>query len=275
MLKLVEEPTPLQRLLDIMARLRNPVGGCPWDLEQTYHSITPHTLEEAYEVVAAVQSGDMANLKEELGDLLLQVLFYSQFAKEDGHFTFTDVMHELANKLVSRHPHVFGEATAATSAEALANWNSQKDKEKQKTTAASTSVLDGVPHGLPALMRARKLHKRATKAGFDWTDIQEIIGKMDEEYNELKEAIAEGDTAHIREEFGDTFFTMVRVADALGIDADDALRGCNSKFERRFRHMESYVATHGEGKSLRDAGPDLRDKGWQDAKAIEKANKSA
>lgn len=273
MLKLVEDPTPLQRLLDIMARLRNPVGGCPWDLEQTYHSITPHTLEEAYEVVAAVQSGDMANLKEELGDLLLQVLMYSQYAKEDGHFTFTDVMHELANKLVSRKPYVFGEAKANTSAEALAHWNSQKDKAKSATPA--TSVLDGVPAGLPALMRARKLHKRATKAGFDWTHIQEIIGKMDEEYNELKEAIAEGDTAHIREEFGDTFFTMVRVADALGIDADDALRGCNSKFERRFRHMESYVAKHGEGKSLREAGPDLRDKGWQDAKAIEKANKSA
>ncbi|MCB9989115.1 MAG: nucleoside triphosphate pyrophosphohydrolase [Rhodospirillales bacterium] len=226
-----------QDLLDLMARLRNPDGGCPWDLEQDFKSIAPHTIEEAYEVADAIERGDMNDLKDELGDLLLQVVFHAQMAEEEGLFDFADVARHVTDKMVHRHPHVFGDETAATGDDVLHGiWEQQKDKEKKRTECES--VLDDVTRALPAMMRAQKLQKRAARIGFEWPDTQGAWHKLDEELGELREAITEDDQNHIHEELGDVLYCVVNLGRMLGVDCETAMRDCNYKFESRFKAME-------------------------------------
>lgn len=230
----------IQSLLDLMARLRDPDGGCPWDIEQSYATIAPHTIEEAYEVADAIERGDMEDLKDELGDLLFQVVFYTQMAREDGLFDFYDVADHVTQKMIHRHPHVFGDAVAKTGDDVLQGiWEQQKDKEKKRRDSAG--VLDDVTRALPALMRAQKLQKRAARVGFEWSEAGAVLDKLEEEIAELREALAGGEQDHITEEFGDILFNWVNLGRMIGVDGETALRHCNSKFERRFKGMESDI----------------------------------
>jgi MazG family protein len=237
---LPEEPMP--RLLAIMARLRDPVRGCPWDREQSFASIAPYTIEEAYEVADAIDRGALADLRDELGDLLLQVVFHAQMADETGHFTFQDVANSISNKMINRHPHVFGEDRIDSAAAQTKAWEEHKAAER---AAAATdrghvaSVLDGVALGLPALLRAEKLQKRAARIGFEWPDAAPALVKIDEELFEIKDEIKSGsDPERIGDEVGDLLFACVALARALGVDSEAALRSANAKFERRFRRVE-------------------------------------
>jgi ATP diphosphatase len=229
-----------QRLLSIMARLRDPNGGCPWDIAQDFKSIAPYTIEEAYEVADAIDRNDMAALKEELGDLLLQSVYHAQMAAEAGLFTFDDVAKAVADKMVTRHPHVFGDSTAATPADVNVIWDKQKDAEKK-----CDSALDGVTLGLPALLRAVKLQKKAAKVGYVWPNAEAAFDKVTEEIAEFKEAMAENDPAHAAEEWGDLLFCLVNYARMNGIDSEESLRAANAKFERRFKGMESDLKRDG------------------------------
>ena len=252
--------TPLDRLLAIMARLRDPTTGCAWDVAQTFATIAPYTIEEAYEVADAIAREDLAALKDELGDLLLQVVFHSRIAEEAGHFGFTDVAAAIAAKLVSRHPHVFADAPAETPREA--RWEELKQAERAERGA--TSALDGVALALPALMRAEKLQKRAARVGFDWPDATGPEAKVREELAELAGATTAADR---QEEAGDLLFAAVNLVRAHGIAPEDALRDANAKFERRFRFMEALATSQG-----RDfAGLELDDQEalWQAAKVSE------
>ena len=218
-----------------MARLRDPKDGCPWDVEQNFSTIAPYTLEEAYEVADAIERGDMADLKEELGDLLLQVVFHAQMAKEAGLFDFEDIAKGINDKMVSRHPHVFGEQTGINSADdQIDNWETIKAAEKQ--AKGHVSVLDDIPTNFPALLRAQKLGKKASKIGFDWPDLPPVFDKVNEEMSELKEAIA--DDSNIEEELGDLLFAIVNVARHVKVNPETALRKANAKFEQRFRAIE-------------------------------------
>ncbi len=239
---------PIDRLLEIMAQLRNPEGGCPWDVEQDFQSIAPHTLEEAYEVVDAIYEGDMNNLREELGDLLLQVVFHAQMAREENLFDFDDVAQAINDKLIRRHPHVFGNADIKTAEAQTEAWEQIKAEERAAKGQPEnpTSLLDDVPQALPALTRAAKLQKRAAKVGFDWPDIAPVFGKIDEEMGELKEAISAGDTENIRNEMGDVLFACANLARKLGVDPEDALRQTNRKFTRRFQFIEQSLAKKGK-----------------------------
>ncbi len=239
---------PIDRLLEIMAQLRNPEGGCPWDVEQDFQSIAPHTLEEAYEVVDAIYEGDMNNLREELGDLLLQVVFHAQMAKEENLFDFDDVAQAINDKLIRRHPHVFGNADIKTAEAQTEAWEQIKAEERAAKGQPEnpTSLLDDVPQALPALTRAAKLQKRAAKVGFDWPDIAPVFGKIDEEMGELKEAISAEDTENIRNEMGDVLFACANLARKLGVDPEDALRHTNRKFTRRFQFIEQSLAKKGK-----------------------------
>lgn len=266
MLKPVTSPAPIEDLLDIMARLRNPLGGCPWDLEQDFSTIAPCTIEEAYEVVDAITQGDMKALREELGDLLLQVVFHSQMAREAGHFTFNDVVRGISDKLISRHPHVFGEVKVKSAAAQTENWEKIKDGERKNKGAES--MLDGVALGLPALLRATKLQGRAARVGFQWPDLAPVFAKVEEELAEVKEAVAAGDKTHIEEELGDLLFMVANLARYLDADAETALRGANSKFERRFRHIEQSLKA--QGKDIKSSTLAEMDQLWDDAKAKEK-----
>ncbi len=224
----------------LMARLRGP-GGCPWDREQTFDTIKKHTLEETYEVFDAIERRDWADLRDELGDLLLQVLFYAQMAEEAGYFSMRDVAESLSAKLVRRHPHIFADAEAADSDAVLRNWEQIKRQEKRAksgTAGASSSMLDDVPRTMPAMMEAAKLGARAAKAGFDWPDANGLFAKMDEELGELMVEIAARHTQNVEAEFGDLLFTAVNLARHLRIDTESALRGSNAKFRRRFGAME-------------------------------------
>lgn len=262
-------------MLDIMAQLRDPQSGCPWDVKQNFASIAPHTLEEAYEVVDAIERGDMPHLREELGDLLLQVVFHSQMAREEGHFDFAQVVDSLCRKLVDRHPHVFGDAVVASAEEQEAAWNAIKQQEKQAKRARQTddapaaSVLDDVPRALPALTRAATLQKRAASLGFDWPQAAPVIAKIREELEELEEAVRtapQGATSpEMREELGDFLFACVNLARHMRIDAEEALRAANHKFERRFRHVERRLGAQ-PGATLEEM-----DFWWEEAKAQEKA----
>jgi MazG family protein len=266
-----------------MARLRAP-GGCPWDREQSFDSIRKYTLEEAYEVFDAIERRDFPHLSEELGDLLLQVLFYAEMAANDGHFTITDVLDHLNRKLVRRHPHVFGEEAAraagnraevnaaveGSSAAVLRNWEEIKAAENAakagEGTAASApqSRLDGVPRALPALMEAAKLGGKARKAGFDWPHWRDLLPKISEEIGELEEEIAAGDAADnpaVAEELGDLLFTVVNLGRHLGVDAEMALRGCNRRFRDRFRLMEQTAS-----RPLEELSPDELESLWAQAK---------
>ncbi|MEW8506994.1 MAG: nucleoside triphosphate pyrophosphohydrolase [Candidatus Thiodiazotropha sp.] len=237
----------MHRLLEIMARLRDPVEGCPWDLGQTYSTIVPYTLEEAYEVADSIQRGEMAELRDELGDLLFQIVFYSQIAKEEGHFDFSDVARGICDKMIRRHPHVFSNA-AYEDAQALRHaWEQQKAEERTQRKQASdqTSHMDGVAHALPALIRAEKLQKRAARTGFDWPDIKGALNKVSEEFDEVRDEIDGADKHRLEDEIGDLLFSVVNVARLLGLDAEQSLSRANRKFERRFRTMEQTLAEEG------------------------------
>jgi nucleoside triphosphate diphosphatase len=239
---------PFRDLVALMARLRTPGRGCPWDVEQTFETIAPYTIEEAYEVADAIQRRDMADLKGELGDLLFQSVFHARMAEEAGAFAIDDVIHSLVDKMVARHPHVFGNA-AIDSAEAQTGaWEVMKAAERaQKAKDGPVSALDGVALGLPALMRAEKLTKRAGRVGFDWPSPEPVLDKLHEEIGELKEAIArpQRDQAHVAEELGDMLFVVANLCRKLSVDPEEALRAANAKFVKRFSGMEELARSRG------------------------------
>lgn len=259
----------IEQLLEIMSRLRDKEHGCPWDIEQTFSSIVPHTIEEAYEVADAIEAGDMGSLKEELGDLLLQVVFYAQMGKEENLFTFDDIVSAIADKLIVRHPHVFGDVHIKDAAAQTQAWEELKHKERESKAAAegrSVSILDGVNTGLPAMTRAIKLQGRAARVGFDWPDIQHVFNKLSEEVAELQEAISEqAQTEKLQDELGDILFVCVNLARHLGIDPEAALRSTNRKFVTRFHYIEDNVTA--SGKQLNKTSLDEMEKLWQRAKA--------
>ena len=252
----------ITRLLDIMARLRDPQRGCPWDLEQTFRTIAPYTIEEAYEVADAIERDDLASLRGELGDLLFQVVFHAQMASERGAFAFDDVVAAISDKLERRHPHVFGDARIDSAAAQTVAWEEQKRLERER---AGASVLDDVPLALPALTRANKLGKRAALVGFEWPDAAGALDKLDEELGELRKEVAEqAGEAAITNELGDVLFCVVNVCRYLKIEPETALRGANAKFERRFRYVENCLRE--QGRSTREATLEEMDKLWDEGK---------
>ena len=270
------------RLTAIMAKLRNPDGGCPWDVEQTFATIAPHTIEEAYEVADAIEHGDMDELRDELGDLLFQVMFHSRMAEEDNLFDVNDVIDAISEKMIRRHPHVFGDATIATADAQTVAWEDQKAGERAEKAArgraddnssphsALPSVLDGVTVGLPALTRSLKLQKRAARVGFDWADVRRVLEKLHEEIEELEVELdaLDGNATHdperIKDEVGDLLFVCVNIARQLDIDPETALRHGNAKFERRFRKLETLVRD--QGKQPEDMALDDLEAAWTAAK---------
>jgi MazG family protein len=253
----------IQKLLDIMATLRDPRCGCPWDVQQDFHSIAPYTIEEAYEVADTIDRGDLAALKEELGDLLLQVVFHARMAQELGAFEFADVVAAIADKLVRRHPHVFGEAQVASAAAQRIAWESFKAEERNRSGDGEASLLDGVAHALPSLARAAKLGRRAAGVGFDWPDASGVVAKVREELDEVESARALG-RERTQEEIGDLLFAVANLARHADVDPEEALRRANRKFERRFASVESQVRASGRDWESFDAVE--LDAFWQEAK---------
>ncbi|MEM9473128.1 MAG: nucleoside triphosphate pyrophosphohydrolase [Pseudomonadota bacterium] len=249
-------------LLAIMKALRTPETGCPWDLQQDFSSIAPYTLEEAYEVLDAIERGNMDDLRDELGDLLLQVVYHAQMATETEHFEFADVVEAITTKMVRRHPHVFGDAAARAAGVKAGFWERAKDAERQGTEKQRERVLDDIPATLPALTRALKLQTRAARVGFDWPDVTRVLDKVVEEAQELTEARARLSTDKQAEEFGDLLFVMVNLGRHLGLDAEDALRKANSKFTRRFNYVEDELKARGS--SVQQAGLDEMDAIWNE-----------
>ena len=270
---------PIQRLIAIMARLRDPVRGCPWDKDQTFATIAPYTIEEAYEVADAIQHGDTAGLRDELGDLLLQVVFHAQMAKEASAFDIEDVAQAINEKMVKRHPHVFADASVKGAEAQTWAWEAQKAEERQaKATALGrpAGALDGVAIGLPALTRALKLQKRAARVGFDWPAadaVAQIDAKLVEEMAEIKTEVAKGDKAAIEAECGDLLFVCVNLLRHLDVDPETALRTTNAKFVRRFRAVEASLAKSGI-ENLAEAGLERLEAAWVEAKTAERAGKS-
>ncbi|MDT3718034.1 nucleoside triphosphate pyrophosphohydrolase [Pseudomonas oryzihabitans] len=270
----------LDDLLHLMARLRDPQHGCPWDLQQDYASIVPHTLEEAYEVADAIAKRDFPQVRDELGDLLFQVVYYSQLGREDGHFDFAQVVDGVTRKLVRRHPHVFPDGDLhgpldlprLDEATIKRRWEEIKAEERAEKAAApeQLSLLDDVPAALPALSRAAKLQKRAANVGFDWADAMPVVAKIQEELDEVREAMANGQAAQVAEEVGDLLFVMVNLARHLRVDAEDALRQANAKFERRFRYIED--ALKAQGRTPQEASLEEMDALWDAAKMAEKGD---
>jgi len=240
----VPQKTPIDALIEVMNRLRAKDGGCPWDLEQTFDTIAPYTIEESYEVADAIARKDMNDLREELGDLLFQVVFHSHLAREQGLFDFNDVAQAISNKLIRRHPHVFGAVGERTAEEQNAAWEVQKASERK--AKARSGLLDDVPVGLPALTRAAKLTRRAARVGFDWASVDEIFDKLEEEVAELKAELKAGDLEKAKGELGDMLFVLANMARKLDIEPEDALRGTNAKFVRRFEHIETELAKSGK-----------------------------
>lgn len=253
----------IERLLAILERLRDPARGCPWDLEQNFLTIAPHTIEEAYEVADAIERADLAALRDELGDLLFQVAFHARLASEQGAFTFDDVVESICDKLTRRHPHVFGDAMVADAGAQTRAWESMKRAER--AARGATGALDDVPAALPALTRARKLGARAAQAGFDWPDASGPRGKVDEELAELDRAAAAGDRAGCEAELGDLLFSVVNLARHLAVDPEAALRRANERFARRYRHVEAELERLGE--PLAGAPAELLERLWTAAKA--------
>lgn len=269
-----EELAAVVQLLRIMERLRDPQRGCPWDLQQDFKSIAPHTLEEVYEVIDAIETGDMEQVRGELGDLLFQVVFYAQLGREQGLFDFNAIAAGIGTKLLERHPHVFpgavpdvqGPGQDLSADQVVQNWETIKAAERQRRQGGKpASALDDVPLALTALLRAAKLQKRAAGQGFDWRDSTGPFAKVDEEMAELKQALAEADQAAVEEEFGDLLFTLVNLSRHLDVNPETALRAANRKFEKRFRAMEELMRADGRGMSELDES--ALDAYWNKAKA--------
>jgi MazG family protein len=256
-----------ERLLDIMHRLRGP-AGCPWDREQTPTSLKPHLLEEAYEVLEAIESGEADPLREELGDLLLQVVFHAEIAAERGEFEIADVLARLIDKLVSRHPHVFGATSVETPRQALAQWEAIKQREAEMH-GRRRSVIDGVPRALPALLRAQRVQAKAARVNFDWPDARAAWTKVEEEVQEAAAALTEGDPERLQEELGDVLFSLVNVARLSAIDAEDALQRAIEKFRHRFTTMESELIAR--GKSIATVSSEELEQSWEAVKAQEQS----
>jgi MazG family protein len=253
----------LAGLLNVMARLRDPLQGCPWDLEQTFKTIAPYTIEEAYEVADAIMRADMPALKEELGDLLFQVVFYARMGEEAGLFDFAAIASALSAKMISRHPHVFADAAERDAATQTEAWESMKAHARK---AKGAGILDDIPLALPSLTRAEKLTKRAARVGFDWPDAERVLDKLDEELVELAQARERKDVAEVFDEMGDVLFVLANLARKLGIDPEAALRHANAKFERRFRHVEAAINADGG----RPFSLDEMEALWGQAKRIER-----
>ncbi len=284
----IEPARDIARLIDIMTALRTPVTGCPWDLEQTFATIAPYTIEEAYEVADAIQRGDLADLRDELGDLLLQVVYHARLAEEQSAFDFGDVVMGVTAKMIRRHPHVFGDATAKSAGAVKGLWDQIKAQERAAKPQASAGVLTDVPVALPALTRAIKLQHKAAKVGFDWPSLAPVFDKMREELAELEHELrisapsgrlSEGQSegaskgssdAAVKEEFGDLLFVMANVARHLKIDPEDALRAANEKFTRRFAHIEARLAE--QGRHPAQSTLNEMDALWDEAKALERAS---
>lgn len=268
----------ISRLIEIMAALRHPQTGCPWDIEQDFASIVPYTIEEAYEVADAVQRNDFDDLRDELGDLLLQVVYHARMAEEIGAFSFDDVVEAVTRKMIRRHPHVFGDETARSAGMAKGMWETIKAVEKAEKRAQRVArgedpedhgkgYLDGIPLVHPALTRALKLQEKAARVGFDWKDAEPILDKIEEEIGELREAIQGGSSDRIEDEFGDVLFSLVNFGRHLKLDSEDALRRTNEKFRSRFHHVEA--ALKAQARALEDASLDEMEALWQDAKKAE------
>jgi len=276
------KPSPdIARLIEIMAALRTPGSGCPWDLEQNFQTIAPYTIEEAYEVADAIDRGDLDDLKDELGDLLLQVVFHARIAEEQGSFAFGDVVQAINEKLIRRHPHVFGDKGGMSTGEVNVQWDEIKAQEKEAAKAAQakagkgpalgrTGALSGVSPGLPALARALKLQQKASKVGFDWNSAQAVIDKIREETGEIEAELASGAAEKLKGEVGDLLFVVVNLARHLDVDPETALRTCNLKVERRFAAIEDGLAK--VGKRPEDATLAEMDALWDAAKAAEKSS---
>lgn len=259
--------TNMDQFLEIIAQLRDPEHGCPWDIKQDFNSMLPHLLEETYEVAEAIHTQDRSALREELGDLLLQVVFLSQLAKEEGTFDFYDVLSDIHQKIVYRHPHVFGETKAADSDEALANWEAQKANDAKHQQ--HESILDDLPFALPALTRAHKIQKRCAKVGFDWDNPQDVLAKVEEELDEVKAEIANYPTSQtaLFEELGDLLFATVNLCRHYQLEAESGLREANAKFERRFRKVEAAVKA--QGKAVSECNLMELDAIWHQIKSLE------
>ncbi|MER8866543.1 nucleoside triphosphate pyrophosphohydrolase [Mesorhizobium sp. M0751] len=266
----------ISRLIEIMAALRAPETGCPWDIEQDFSTIAPYTIEEAYEVADAIARGDLDDLRDELGDLLLQVVYHAQMAEEAGEFSFGDVVQAITTKMIRRHPHVFGDDKARSAGMAKGMWEKIKAEEKAEKRSARLTrgldpedhgkgFLDSVPVALPALTRALKLQEKAARVGFDWSEAAPILDKIEEEIGELREALAKGDTAPIKDEFGDMLFAVVNLGRHLKIDSEAALSGTNEKFRSRFHYVERTLQA--SGSSLEEATLDEMEALWQQAKS--------
>ncbi|PKN72449.1 MAG: nucleoside triphosphate pyrophosphohydrolase [Candidatus Cloacimonetes bacterium HGW-Cloacimonetes-3] len=249
-----------QALLDILAMLRNPDNGCPWDIKQTRESLVPNFIEELYEAVEAIEARDMDDLKEELGDLLLHIVFQAQISAEEGLWDMSDVLQAINAKLVRRHPHVFGEQVLADADAVKMNWERIKKKEKTERI----SVLDGIPLAMPALIQAQRTQEKAASVGFDWPDIKPVLEKLDEEREELYEALAIGDEEMVKEELGDMIFTLVNLARKLHIDSEAALKDCTRKFTRRFHSIEAHYKN--SGADINEASLEELDSHWEKAK---------
>ena len=257
---------PLPRLLAIMARLRAPDGGCPWDREQSFATIAPYTIEEAYEVADAIAREDYAALPDELGDLLFQVVYHARIAEEQGRFAFDDVARAIGDKMIRRHPHVFGGAEQRGAAGQSIAWEVAKSRER--AARAEHGVLDGIPIGLPALVRAEKLTARAARVGFDWTGAEQVLAKLEEETHELRAELDGADPARLADEVGDMLFVMANLARKLGLDPETVLRQANDKFARRFAGVEARLK--GEGRIVGEATLDEMEAAWQEVKAAER-----
>jgi ATP diphosphatase len=272
--RVLAQPAGLPRLLAIMAQLRNPYGGCPWDLEQTFSTIAPCTIEEAYEVADAIIRGDFDDLRDELGDLLLQVVFHARMAEEAGRFDFAAVVDAITDKLIRRHPHVFEDREASDADGALVQWESRKREEREAKGDPDRSALAGITQGLPEWQRAHKLQKRAASVGFDWPDVAPVIAKLHEELDEVRAEWKNGlGTDALEDEIGDVLFVAVNLARHAKVDAGSALRRANRKFERRFRAMEALAAAQGRVFSELDLA--AQESLWEQVKRAERQEVSA
>jgi ATP diphosphatase len=269
----------IKDLIAIMAALRTPGTGCPWDLEQSFETIAPYTIEEAYEVVDAIERGDISDLRDELGDLLLQVVFHARLAEEQGSFQFDDVVHAITTKLIRRHPHVFGHLKELKPDAVKALWAEIKSQEKAEKLAekraagigadpAASSILADIPHNLPALIRAEKLQSKASKVGFDWHSAHLVLDKIREETNEIEEALAKNDAKNIEEEIGDLLFVVANLARHLSVNPEDALRKANLKFIRRFNYIEENIKALDN--DIKSASLEEMERFWNEARQADK-----